>query len=391
MEAPPQTLQRDGQITSIEHEPLARINVITPVSVIIPTYREVENIPLILERLSHLKDAAGVDLEAIFMDDDSRDGSVEAVAASGCDWARIIVRTGPRGLSAAVVDGFRVAKHPILICMDCDLSHPPEKIPDLVLALASGQQFAIGSRYVPGGKTDDDWGFFRWLNSRVATILARPLTKANDPMSGFFAMRQSDFHRAANLNPIGYKIALELIVKCGLENVAEIPITFVDRIAGESKLSAKEQIKYLQHLRRLYIYKFGTMMELIQFLVVGASGVIVNLLVIALLRIAGAADQAALAGGVGVSLITNFLLNRRFTFSYARDRKIWKQFGGFVGASLVGLIVNYSVALALVKTVFDGVSGAIYFAALIGVIAGMTFNFIGNRYLVFRKHVQKSI
>lgn len=372
-----------------EHEQLARIKVLAPISIIIPTYREVESIPLILERLSRLRSEEDIDLEVLFLDDNSGDGSVEAVDTSGFDWARIVVRTGKRGLSPAVIDGFRLAKHPILICMDCDLSHPPEKIPDLVLALASGQQFAIGSRYVPGGSTDDDWGFFRWLNSRVATILARPLTKANDPMSGFFAIRKADFDRATNLNPVGYKIALELIVKCGVENVAEIPITFVDRVAGESKLSAKEQLKYLKHLRRLYIYKFGTMMELIQFLIVGASGVLVNLSVIALLRSAGAADQAALSGGVGVSLISNFLLNRRITFSYARRRNIWKQFGGFVGASAVGMVVNYTVALALMRTVFSGVSGGIYSAALIGVAAGMVFNFIGNRYLVFRKRVQK--
>src|SRR5262245_15424165 len=122
-----------------ESEPLARIHVLTPISIIIPTYREVQSIPLILERLARLQLEDGVDLEVLFMDDDSRDGSVEAVEASGYDWARLVVRNDVRGLSAAVIDGFRLAKHPILICMDCDLSHPPEKIPDLILALASGQ------------------------------------------------------------------------------------------------------------------------------------------------------------------------------------------------------------------------------------------------------------
>ena len=105
------------------------------------------------------------------MDDDSRDGSVEAVEQAGYDWARMIVRTGNRGLSAAVVDGFRAAQYPILVCMDCDLSHPPEKIPQLVAALGTGQQFVLGSRYVPGASTDDDWGFLRWFNSVIATFL----------------------------------------------------------------------------------------------------------------------------------------------------------------------------------------------------------------------------
>jgi dolichol-phosphate mannosyltransferase len=102
----------------------------------------------------------------------------------------------------------------------------------------------IGSRYVPGGSTSDDWGIFRWLNSRVATLLARPLTNVKDPMSGFFALRKSDFEQARDLNPVGYKykIALVLIVKCGFENVGEIPIGFIDRVYGESKLTLKEQL-----------------------------------------------------------------------------------------------------------------------------------------------------
>ncbi len=124
------------------------------------------------------------------------------MAAAGFDWARIIVRTSDRGLSPAVLDGFRQARHPVLVCMDCDLSHPPERIPQMVLALESGQQFVLGSRYVAGGSTDDDWGMFRWINSRVATLMARPLTDVKDPMSGFFALRRADFLKARDLNPV---------------------------------------------------------------------------------------------------------------------------------------------------------------------------------------------
>src|SRR5690606_34222404 len=131
--------------------------------VVVPTYREAENIPLMIERLGALRISQDIDLELIFVDDDSRDGSVEAVAAAGQDWCRIMVRTESRGLSSAVIDGFHTARHPVLICMDGDLSHPPETIPRLVLALAAGAQFAMGSRYVPGGTTDDDWGMYRWL------------------------------------------------------------------------------------------------------------------------------------------------------------------------------------------------------------------------------------
>ena len=366
-------------------EALASIQVLTSLSIIIPTYREGENIPHILARIDALRRSGNLILEVLFLDDNSGDGSVEAVERSGFDWARIIVRTENRGLSPAVIDGFRVARYPVLVCMDCDLSHPPEIIPQMVLALSSGQQFILGSRYVPGGSTDDDWGIFRWLNSRVATLLARPLTSAKDPMSGFFTLRKADFDNAKDLNPIGYKIALELIVKCGFGNVGEIPIRFTDRVYGESKLTLKQQLQYLQHLRRLYLYKFGNAMHLLQFLVVGASGAVVNLAALTLMFLLGFPEAVCLAGGIAISVVTNFLLNRRFTFSYARHDNMWKQFAGFVSASSVGMAVNYSVALYLRAHVLPDTPYSLHLAALFGVASGMIFNFLGNRFIVFQK------
>ncbi len=230
------------------------------ISVIVPTYREAENLPPLLARLDAVRRAQDLTLEVLFLDDNSRDGSIEAVAAAGHPWARMIVRTGPRGLSPAVLDGLRAARHPILVVMDADLSHPPETLPALVDALADGE-LAMGSRYVAGGTTDDQWGLFRWLNSRIATWLARPLTTVSDPMSGFFALRRVDFDRADALNPVGYKIALELIVKARLRRVRDIPIHFRDRVAGESKLTLAEQLKYLQHLGRLYRYRWPYAVE----------------------------------------------------------------------------------------------------------------------------------
>ncbi|MEL7462416.1 MAG: glycosyltransferase, partial [Pseudomonadota bacterium] len=156
-------------------------------SIVVPTFRERENIPHLIERVRRLRETEKMEIELLFMDDDSKDGSVEAVAASGAEWAQIVERDSERGLSPAVIDGFKLARHPVIVCMDCDLSHPPEAIPQMIFALAGGQRFVIGSRYVKGGSTDDDWGFFRWLNSIIATLLARPLTSAKDPMSGFFA------------------------------------------------------------------------------------------------------------------------------------------------------------------------------------------------------------
>jgi dolichol-phosphate mannosyltransferase len=365
---------------------LAEVRILTPVSIIVPTYREAENIPHLLARLATLRDDYGIDLEVLIMDDDSRDGTDQAVARAGHDWATLVVRTENRGLSPAVVDGLRRAKHPVLVCMDADLSHPPEKIPDMILALEAGQQFVLGSRYVAGARTDEDWGFFRWLNSRVATMLARPFSNARDPMSGFFAMRRDDFLKADTLNPVGYKIALELIVKCRLENVGEVPIYFADRKFGQSKLSLKEQLRYIQHLRRLFVYKFGKWSRILHFGAVGLSGTVVNLVVLSALLRAGARDDVAVAGGIVTSVVSNFALNRRFTFSYARDRSIAKQFLGFCAASSLGALINFGVTKA-----FNAAwpSLPLQVAAAIGIFAGMFINFIANRYVVFRETVQK--
>lgn len=360
---------------------LARVQILTPISIVVPTYKERDNLPHLVERIDRLRVEHDLVLELLFMDDNSVDGSREWAERCGHDWVRLIEREGPRGLSPAVLDGMLLASHPVVVVMDADLSHPPEKIPDMVLGLCSGQELVIGSRYVPGGSTDDDWGFFRWLNSFIATVLAKPLTGARDPMSGFFAFRKAELDRADYLNPVGYKIGLEVIVKCRLENVGEVPIHFTDRLHGESKLTLKEQLKYIKHLRRLYIYKFGTWSHLAQFLFVGASGVLVNWVVLYAMVWMGVHRVGAFAGGIAVSVVTNFLLNRRFSFSYARNQPLLKQFAGFVGACSIGMAVQLVVSVLLV----DMVAGMpLWLASLGGIAAGTIFNFIISRYMVFR-------
>ena len=123
--------------------------------------------------------------------------------------------------------------------MDADLQHPPERLPDLLQPLLDDTaDFVLGSRHVPGGSTEATWGLFRQINSKVATILARPFAgNTTDPMSGFFALRRESFQNARQLTPLGYKIGLELMCKCNLGRVREIPIHFGNRLRGQSKLS----------------------------------------------------------------------------------------------------------------------------------------------------------
>jgi dolichol-phosphate mannosyltransferase len=226
-------------------------------SVVVPTYREADNLRLLVPAVSRAIAATGRPGEIVVVDDDSPDDTrrvCEELARRHP--LRLLVRQHQRGLATAVLHGLRQSAGVVLVVMDADLSHPPEKIPELVAALEAGAEFVIGSRYVAGGHTDEDWGWFRRLNSRVATALARGFTTAHDPMAGFFALRRATFLAARDLDPIGYKIALELIVKCGCRGVVEVPITFRNRVKGQSKLSLREQINYLRHLRRLYAYKW---------------------------------------------------------------------------------------------------------------------------------------
>jgi dolichol-phosphate mannosyltransferase len=356
------------------------------VTIVVPTYREAQNLPTLLDRIRDVREKNALDLDVIVVDDDSQDGTEEAIGARGDDWVELIVRKGERGLGTAVLRGLERASGDVLVVMDADLSHPPEVLPSMLEALASGFDFVIGSRYVPGGTTSDDWGFLRWLNSRIATLLARPFTNVADPMSGFFAVERSTLERGVDFNPVGYKIGLELIVKCRCVRVGELPIHFEDRRYGESKLTLTEQLQYLRHLRRLLIFKFGVWSHLMQFLIVGALGMLVNLGVLTLLVAAGVAERAAIAAAIGISVVFNFFLNRRFSFSYARSGPILKQAAGFVLASSAGALVNFGVTWSL-RSSFPAMM--LQAAAAVGIAVGSLLNFAANRYLVFRhEHIR---
>ncbi len=352
-------------------------------SIIVPAYREAENLPELLDRLGKVR-ANGIDLEVLIMDDNSRDGSEEAVAALGLPWVRFVVRTENRGLSPAVIDGFKLAAGATILVMDADLSHPPEKIPEMLAALDGGADLVIGSRYVPGASTAEDWGLFRWINSRIATLLSRPFTRVSDPMSGFFAFRRALLGTAAPFNAVGYKIGLEVIVKGRCGRCAEVPIHFDQRHRGESKLSLREQLLYLRHLRRLAMFKFGHWVHFSQFAVVGFLGALVNLAVLTLLDEFGMPLKISAAAAIFIAMVFNFFLNRRFTFSDAQPGHVWKQLVAFIAACSLGAGVNYAVVLSM-AWMWPLFGEHPQFAAVLGILAGLTFNYMASRHLVFKK------
>jgi dolichol-phosphate mannosyltransferase len=226
----------------------------TEVSVVIPTLRERANLEQLLPRLFDILRRADIEAEVIVVDDDSRDGTDDLCRRLSAQHSlRLITRRDARGLASAVIRGLKESTGEICVVMDADMSHPPEAVPDLVDSIRSPFcDVAIGSRYVNGGSVDPNWSWFRRLNSKVATLLAKGLTNAADPLAGFFAIRRDTFLHAPELKPLGYKVLLELIVRCDCRLIFEVPISFRDRKLGTSKLSAGQIWLYLRHLTRLY-------------------------------------------------------------------------------------------------------------------------------------------
>jgi len=227
------------------------------ISLIIPTYNETSNIKPLFKRIhSVLKD---INYEAILVDDNSPDGTAKKAKSLVKKYPlRVIIRKKDRDLSRAVVTGFKAAKGNIIGVIDADLAHPTESIPLMLNILnKNAADLVIGSRQIEGGKIEN-WPMNRRFVSKLASVLARPLTNVHDPMSGFFLMKR-EVIKNAPLKPRGYKILLEILVKGNYSKVIEIPIIFRDRLEGQSKLSAKVYLKYLIQLIGLYCWKIKSL------------------------------------------------------------------------------------------------------------------------------------
>ncbi len=230
-------------------------------SIIIPTYNERENIKTLLGRIFGVLMNAGIDGEVVVVDDNSPDGTgvlldgfikdYSLSLSKGNQSLQVLHRAGKLGLSSAALEGFAAAKGEILVVMDADFSHPPEKLPEMFRLIQDGAaDMVIGSRYIPGGKIIG-WGWYRKLLSWGATLLSRPFTKVHDTMTGYFMVRRSciaDDMANGVFNPRGFKILLEILVKGKCKNVKEVPIVFVNRTAGKSKNGPREIFAYLKNL-----------------------------------------------------------------------------------------------------------------------------------------------
>ena len=357
------------------------------ISVVVPTFEEADSLPALIERLEGLR-SVGWDIDLVIVDDNSKDGTVEFIDSLQANWIRLIVRTDERGLSTAVIHGLTEARHDILIVMDADLSHPPEAIPAFVRALDGDADFVVGSRYVSGGSTEDGWGYLRWVNSKVATLIARPFTRVKDPMSGFLGMRRQTWQGAEELDPVGYKIGLELIVKCRCRKVAEVPIHFSTRRHGESKLTLKVQRDYLNHIVRLARWKYPELASFIPFAIVGAMGVGVYAGLLAILEpwlAKSLGKEWVIVIAIFLTMCFNFVLDRKLAFWWAPRKQVAGQFLGFLAICSIPVIINFWVTshFAFKDDMATPLAGVI--GASVGSVLGVIFNWSISRLFIFSR------
>src|SRR5579872_6610938 len=355
-------------------------------TVVVPCYNERPNVAPLVAKL----DAAlfGISWEAVFVDDDSPDGTAGEVRriAQIDPRVRCIRRIGRRGLASAVIEGALSSSAQFVAVIDGDLQHDETRLPDMLAALQSGQyDLAVGSRHLAGG--DDSGLASRWrhLLSDGGIRLAQMFVpvKLSDPLSGFFMLPRPLFEQlAANLTGQGFKILLDLALSSPAPlRVIELPCVFHERVAGESKLDA---LVLAQFAGLLLDRVFGGLLPLrfISFGLVGALGVLVNLAVLgAALHISGVGFETAQALGTVVAMVFNFLLNNEITYRDQRLRgpRLWRGLLIFMLVCGVGAIANIGIATTLYKTHTNWT-----IAGAVGAVVGVVWNYAVSATLVWR-------
>lgn len=225
-------------------------------SIIVPTYNERENIGPLLEGLS--RSIGGLNYRVVFVDDSSPDGTAEVIRSLSSKYpVDLVVRPKKLGLGSAVLEGIKRTDSPFIIVMDADLQHDPKLVATMLERLVAGCDIVVASRKIPGGAIVG-WSPTRKLVSEAATWLAHLFVpksrRVHDPLSGFFGFRRQ-IMRDVRLEPKGFKLLLEILVKAQYSSVCEVPLVFRGRKLGKSKLNLKEYLLFVQLLLGLARYK----------------------------------------------------------------------------------------------------------------------------------------
>jgi dolichol-phosphate mannosyltransferase len=330
-------------------------------------------------------------MSILVVDDNSPDGTADIVRAESSRYQNVFLLSGQKqGLGAAYVRGMKYAVDQLhagaVMEMDADFSHKPEDVSRLLAGLDGGADFVIGSRYVRGGKIPEDWGFKRRMISKWGNVFARYVAGMygiRDCTAGFRAIRTT-LLRKIDLDALGvrgYAFQLALLHQAVLNGaqVEEVPVEFIDRVKGVTKLQMTDIIEFMINSWRI---RFESSKTFLKFSIVGISGLFVNLATFTLLLTAGMNKFLASPLAIEISIVTNFLLNNAWTFAERETgasfpRKLVK----FNIVSLVALGASYSTFLAL-SFLFPQGTPQVHQA--IGVIPGTLFNYVFNSLWTFR-------
>ncbi|MFD5334933.1 glycosyltransferase [Streptomyces hawaiiensis] len=355
------------------------------VTIVVPTFNESANVRQLLHQITEAVPAR-LPCEVVFVDD-STDDTPEVIekAAQDCPFPVTVLHREEKvgGLGGAVVEGLKAATSDWIVVMDGDCQHPPSLVPDLV---ATGERanagLVVASRYIKGGSRAGLAGSYRVAVSRGATWLTkalfpRRLHGISDPMSGFFAIRRSAV-TAEVLQPLGYKILLELAVRSRPGRVTEVPFVFQDRFAGQSKSTAQEGFRFLRHLAGLRAA--SPVARMIGFGLIGLTGFVPNLLGLWALTAAGMHYVPAeiLANQLGVAW--NFVLIEHLLFrERRRHRRWWDRAGRFALLANADLVLRIPLIALFVHQFHLGVLSA----TALALVTTFVLRFVATEALVY--------
>ncbi len=324
-------------------------------TIILPTYNEIKNIRLVVEKLEkNFKQIPGFEFTILVVDDNSPDGTAKEVNKLMGEYSNISLITGfKEGLGKAYLRGINYAidkmDADIFFEMDADLSHDPNVIGSFLEKIKEGNDFVIGSRYVKGGTIPDNWGIHRKIYSLIGNLVVRTglgTFSIHDWTSGFRAIKSGVFSKVnqglEKFTGYTFQVAfLDRAYKAGFK-VAEVPIHFTDRMFGHSKIAPADYIKNLL----LYVLSNSTFLK---YVMVGILGFSINAVGLEIFYRLGASPGVASALGAEVAIISNFYFNNAWTFVHKKITSMSRLVSKFVQFNLtsVGAIVIEGVVVGL--------------------------------------------
>ncbi|MEZ2131384.1 MULTISPECIES: glycosyltransferase [unclassified Sinorhizobium] len=359
---------------------------VADLAVIVPTFKEVDNISPLIEKLRDALD--GINWEVVIVDDDSPDGTAEVLTevARADPRVRFIRRMGRRGLSSAVVEGILSTSTPFVAVIDADMQHDERLLSKMYETLKNGSvDLVVGSRYVADGGVGS-WNKTRQRISKLATLLSRLVMRVElaDPMSGFFMISRAAFDSAVRrLSVQGYKILLDLVASspAGLK-VAELPYVFRQREHGESKLDTLVSLEFGTLLLDKLVGRWVPV-RLIMFGAVGAVGVVLHMAVLGtLLHFARLAFLPAQVGATVAAMTANFFLNNILTYRDKRAKGLLSILRGLLSFYVVcsiGALANVGVANTFFISHYSW-----WLSALAGIIVGVGWNYGASALFTWR-------